>query len=739
MAKTLNQNERGERPNTPPAQKRTNMQKKKSHLSRSYDRKAYAAAKAAELASVKFSENIFPNLDVEEHRRALIESCINTNEIFKDNIADPSTKSGNDIRDYMFYNQLYFLAASQISKPSANGSLLPGIVGGLSMIAGAALVSEKFRNNLKDHVEDGLLKYVEPFKGSAPKLWATLNAKVESHPGCVSPESVAMKLLRYQKQAYDMIESGDASTKYVNSLLLKRTSELKQAADNMNIDWDQVIQMRDTLSRDMTVLQNDREQKYGHDFKDAACRDMDEQHTGLSDKIGGAQEWKCTSEYELPIDVKSAARKLVTYQKQLQEAVEGLHDSKDGDAISSKFSHLSGKTEDQYFASSIKQTAELKAYVEKVLHLDWNDVTDEYDKLNAAEYDKNAAIVKAYEKYVDPEHRSKDGAEYGKHNELYHSLRREGEQVRCPSNDAYENAKSAIRDHNLFMYYELPVDADSAGRCLKKYQQDAYENVRDIPTRHNYKHASMSSNEAYYMSNELCKQVKAASSILGFDWKKTIREYRKDVYKTILKDDKKSAIWKEISGGDIIANIPDSTITYIPQPNGPAKKEVRKLNYKERIASWDGAIYDSDGNPIPADSMIQVRDPYTKEEAKDIYTNLFSQYLSAKRQEAILQQTADETGKDVTADLLTIRSRLNDVNKRCDEVDKSLIDDHFSPKIIAEIRNEAMEFFNKREDGYSENYKKQYGSVELDESLAPPETEEESDYPRFTDSNQFSM
>lgn len=709
MAKELNQNGRGNRPQ--------NGGKKSNR----FDRNAYRAARTAEKVAIKVSDNLFPNLDVEHHRLALIESCINTNEIFKDNISDPSTKSGNDIRDYMFYNQLYFLAAAQISQPSENGSLLPGLVGALSMIAGAAIVNDDFRKNLKDHAEDALLKYVEPFKDSAPKLWQTINAKVESHPGCVSPESIAMKLLRYQKQAHDMVEEGKASTKYANNLLLKKTSELKQAANEMNIDWEQVIQMRDKLSADMTALQNDREQKYGSDYKERACNEMDSRSPGLSDKTGGASDWKSTCEWEAPIDVQSVAKRLVSYQKQLQEAVEELHESKDGDTISSKFSHLSGKTEDKYFASAIKEVAELKKYTEKVLGLDWDDVTDEYDRLNTSEYDKHANVIKAYEKYVDKENRDPNSPHYGEHNQKYHDERKSAMQPRCPSNEMYEKAKAAIREHNLFMYYELPVDADSAGRCLKKYQQDAYENVRDIPTRHNYKHASMSSNEAYYMSNELCKQVKAASAILDFDWKKTIREYRKDVYKTILKDDKKSAIWKEISGGDIIANIPENTITYIPQPNGPAKKEIKKLNYKERIASWDGTIYDSHGNQIPADSMIQVRDPYTKDEAKDVYTNLFSQYLNAKQQEAVLNQTASETGKDVSADLMRIHAKMDEVNKKCDEVDKSLIDDHFSPRIIAEIREEAMQFFKDRETGYTENYKKQYGDVVLDESLAPNE------------------
>jgi hypothetical protein len=169
MANDLNQ-KRGDRPQN----QRNNSVRKKTKtnmIDKSLNKSTMHVARAAEKASISINDNIFPGLTPEEHRLALIESCVNTDNIFTDHIDDPPEKASEDFKDYMFYSQLYFLAASQMMQPDETGSILPGIVGGLSMIAGAALMSDDFRKNMKQHVEDKLVKYVEPFKDSAPKLW----------------------------------------------------------------------------------------------------------------------------------------------------------------------------------------------------------------------------------------------------------------------------------------------------------------------------------------------------------------------------------------------------------------------------------------------------------------------------------------------------------------------------------------------------------------------------------------
>jgi len=762
MANSLNNNTRGEFPqnrNKSGTSKSFTNEDAREKKESAFDKAAYVAAMAGKGMAEKINTNLFPNLSADEHRLALIESCINTNAIFDDDIRDPASKSSKNIGDYMFYNQLYFMATAQLTQPGETGGLLPGLVGGLSMIAGAAFVSKDFRNNLKEHAEDSLLKFIEPFKETAPKLWHTIAAKVESHPGCVSPESIAIKLLRYQRQSAELVDKGEISSKFANSLLLKKTSELKQAAESMNIEWDDVIEMHSNLNRDLNNLDADRRFKYGDDFSHDACGEMDAKAEGLSIKTGGAKPWEPTEDWATPLDSQSLADKLIVYQHQLQDAIEDLHNKNDGDDINPKFAHLSGKSEDEYLASAIKEVAELKSYTEKVLGLDWNEVTDRYDELNKKDYDKWSKTTSTFEEYVDAPNRNKlnhDGTRnqhYGELNETYRQKREEianamrvaksagkyyeGESLpHCPSVTDYEEARSGIKEHNTFMYYELPVDTDSAGRCLKKYQQDAYENVRDISSRHNIKHSPMDSGNAYQTANSLCRQVRAASSILGFDWNKSIIEYRKDVFKTVLKDPSKSVIWKEIADKDIIANIPDHTITYIPQPNGPAEKQVRRLSYKERIDMWDGTLFDSSGNKLPDDSLVQVRNPYTEQEAMSAYLGLFKKTLDLQLTKTNLENVSSKTGKDVKKEIDAIDSKMTDIQSKYDDLNNSLLDDRFPVETLDKIRDTATAFLNKQRDKYvDESVRRNSGikpTVTLDEKLSPHDADE-SDYPSLED------
>lgn len=727
--------------------------KAKSFANKMTDVQASYVAHVAKKAFSPFNDNLFPNLSPEEHRAALIESCINTDEIFKDKITDPANKSASDIRDYMFYNQLYFLAAAQIMQSGSDGSFLPGLVGGLSMIAGAALISDDFRKNLKEHAQDTLLKYVEPFKDSSPKLWQHLSAQVESHPGCACPESIALKLLRYQRQAADMVNNGDCDVKYADDLLAKKTSELKAAADDMNIEWSDVVNMRNSLSEDMHNLQKSREHSFGVNWQSEAVNNMEAKEPGLSKKVGNAREWDNASDWSAPIDVASVANRLMVYQKELQEAVEQLHNKKDGDTIDPKYTHLAGKSEAEYFAAAIHEVAELKMYAKNVLDIKWDDVTREYDAMNRKEYDLSNGVLEDMKKYVVEDGLQKylpDGSEnpnFGKPNEEYfkafdawsenvrkQDLTGENIDIKRPPKLVdgriadFIKADDEIREHNKHMYYELPVDAASAGRCLKKYQQEAYECVRGLNNETIHKSNdghTVDSMQAYTLANDLCKNVRAAADILDFNWSDSVKAYRKDVYNTVLKNPSKGAIWKEIVDGDIITNIPKSTTTY-KTVAGHTVKEVKPLDRKEQIAAWDGAIYNTDGSRISDDVLMQVRNPYTKDEASKALYNLFVDDFKLQLQETNIRDSHEELVDGVKTlepkyqhQIDSINDERKDITKRRDDLLNAFSSDHFSPELIDEIKSNAMKWFEDAKNQMTGNKSNTKSDVELDESLAP--------------------
>lgn len=783
MANDLNR-QRGDRP-----QQRTAGQRVASGVIRggksaankansSIDKAAVRMARKAEKIVIPFNDNIFPNLSPEEHRLALIESCINTDEIFKDKITDPVEKSSDDIRDYMFYNQLYFLAAAQITQPDQTGSIIPGLVGGLSMIAGAALVSDDFRKNLKEHAQDSLLKYVEPFKDSAPKLWQHLSAQVESHPGSASPESIALKLLRYQRQAADLVESGEYNVKDADDLLAKKTSELRATAENMNVPWADVVRMRNSMAKDMDNLQRDREHSYGTDWQMKAANDLERKSSGLSEKVGNVRDWTEAKDWSAPIDTESVATRLMAYQKQLQESVEQLHAKADGDTVDSKYAHLAGKSEHEYFASAIEEVAELKSYAEKVLHIKWDDVTDLYNKMNQEEYDISNTKMEAAKGYTDKngEHHSyldedalykylPDGSEnpnFGKPNAFYEQKRKEYydalrqqemtgkamdiEKVPALTKDGriadYVAADAEIRTHNKRMYYELPVDAASAGRCLKKYQQEAYECVRGLTNESI--HEATDSSAAYSLANNLCKNVRAAADILKFNWTDSVKAYRKDVYNTVLKNPSKAAIWKEMVDGDVIANIPKTTTTYVTE-NGETKKEIKTLDRKKQIEAWDGVMYNSDGSRIKDDVLMQVRNPYTEDEASKALYNLFVDDFKLQLKETSIRDTHEETiEKMVDGNMVTettiepkyqrqidaIDDERKNIEKRRDELLNAFSSDNFSSDLITKIKDKAMTWFENAKDQMD----KANGvtpEAKLDESLSP----ENQEYPALPDNS----
>lgn len=693
---------------------------RKTYKNKPFDKAAKRAMNAAKKIAVPVNDNIFPGLSPERHRLALIESCINTDEIFTDKISDPPDKGSNDIRNYMFYNQLFFLASAQMLQPDATGSLLPGIVGGLSMIAAAAVMNDGFRKHLKEHAQDSLLKYVEPFKESTPKLWQKLSAQVESHPGCVSPESIALKLMRYQRQAYDMVNSGDCDAKFADDLLLKKTSELKAAADEMNINWADVIKMRNTMAKDMESLQNDRMELYGENWQQRSVDEMEMVSPGLSGKVGNARDWKETNDFVPPVDTDTVAIRLKVYQKELQEAVEELNSKQDGEPISSKYAHLAGKSESEYFAAYIKQVAGLKAYTESVLGASWDEVADKYDKINRAEYDVHNDKLSSIEKYVDEKNRERfmpDGSEnpdFGKPNDAYYEdlkaykeLKKSGADVeKMPKVGAdgkitdYANAYDAIDAHNRSMYYELPVDSESAGRCLKKYQQEAYGCVRGM---NDTVHEMSDSSKAYTLANDMCRNVRAAADILKFNWQDSIKAYRKDVYTTVLKNPGKSAIWSEMVNGDVITNIPKTCTTYRTDSNGRTKKEVRPLDPKEQINAWDGAMFKSDGSRVNDNTLMHIRNPYTEEEASKALYNLFVSDFKLQLQEAsIVEKHSQSDGDGKTKIEPKYQRKIDAINderegikKRRDELLNAFTSDHFSPDLIDRVEMTAMKWFEE--------------------------------------------
>ena len=648
----------------------------------------------AEKLGRKVNENIYPELTAEEHRIALIETCIKTDEIFSDNITDKPEAKTTQLQNYMFYNQLYFLAIAQMTQSGANGNMLEGLVGGLSMIAGAAIMNEDFRKNLKEHVEDALIKYVEPFKDSQPKLWQELSARVESHPGCESPEGIAIKLLRYQHQAAEAVSKG-ASTKEMNELLLKKTAELKGEADAANIPWSQVIQMRTALTNSLDTKEKDREAAYGKGWKNQVKMELNSKREGLGktvgiDKLSHAE----TKDWEAPIDTISVAKRLVSYQKQLQEAVEALHNSEEGFEMPPKFAHLKGKKEHELFESALSEVVKLKAYAEKTLDLDWSEITAEYDNLNKERYDIPSSMKRMYE---------------GRPSQT-DVIRLDG---KMPTETEYESAKEAIRRHNNFMHYELPVDADSAGRCLKKYQQDAFENVRDISERHNYGRKAMDSGSAYALADKLCQNVQVASKALGFDWTDTVTAYRKDVMKTVRKREDLSVIWRELSEGSVVTNIPENTTVYVLDENGKSQKVVKPLSKSEQIPAWDGAVFDASGNKLNATTLFQVRNPYTSDEATLAFTALMNERNAAELEK---KELLSQSGGKETPSILTVQQRLSDIDDRFSKMNRALISDRYTPNDILQIKQDAMAAYDEQIKQFTEMYEEKHG-IRLDEGL----------------------
>lgn len=647
---------------------------------------------------IKVDQNLFPSLDAEEHRIALIESCVKGDSIFSDKLTDKPEVKDTQLQNYMFYNQLYFMAMSQLMQPNEQGSLMVGLVGSLSMLAGAAIMNEDFRKNLKEHAEDALIKYVEPFKSKAPKLWQELSARVESHPGCESPEGIAIKLLRFQHQATEAVSNGK-STREVNKLLLKKTAELRNEAEVANISWDEIIRMRDDLANTMNRVDKDRQEAYGADWKNQTKMALNEKSDGLGEKVGIDKiSFSQTQDWELPVDTKSVARRLVAYQKQLQEAVEAVHNTEDANfEMPAKYAHLDGKKEHELFADALDEVAALKTYAEKVLKVKWSEVAAEYDQLNKNRYDKAGSVVRAYK------------GEEPHPNDIKFDV--------PPTESEYNAAEQAIKEHNNFMHYELPVDAASAGRCLKKYQQDAYENVRDISTRHNYKRKSMDSGAAYDLANKLCQNVQVASKILGFDWRDTVIAYRKDVFNTVEGDESKSVIWTEITDKSIQANIPRYTVTYERGKKGELEKKSVRLSKKESVAAWDGALFDSSGNKIKDNVLLQVRNPYVSDEATIAYTGLMNERNVINLEIEELQKSGGSS-----IDLYTAEQKLSDIEKRFDELEKALSSDGFTIDMLVKIKNDAMEAYDERIRGFAKKYG---GEVKLNESLCKDEMQKD--------------
>lgn len=744
-----------------------NGKKSAKKLNKSLDNKAVVVGKAINKLTFKpLNKNIYKDLTPEEHRLALIKSCVDGNSIFEDSYTDPPEKYAEDMKDYMFYQHLYLLAAAQMTQPSENGSLLPGLIGGLSMIAGAALFDERFRSNLVSHVEDKLQKYVEPFKDENPKLWHQLSAKVEAHPGCASPESIAIKLLRYQKQANNAVKSGVRTVKEVDDQLQNKCSELKSAASNMGIAWSDVVKLKNQMAKDLSVMDNI---KYGEQF-DSISSELNRDSDDLSD----------ASEFEIPIDIESAARKLMTYQNQLREAVNGLHEN---GVLPDKYADIAKPPvkESDVFASAINEVAELKFYTEKVLGLKWDDVATRYNEMNEAEYDRLNKNSNIYKECIDEANRQEilpDGSKnpnYGKvdmakYKKLKHDYNMQREAAArngqpmpygfpMVSMDGklhdFIEYDARMKEHNERMYYELPVDSKSAGRCLKKYQQDAYENVRHNPNRQHSERAYMSSNDAYALSNALCKNIKVASDVLKFDWKSTIREYRKDVYDTVRKDKSKRLIWSDMVNGDIIDNIQSTSVIYETDENGIVSKKTVPLSRQEQIAAWDGTLYDKNGNKIPDDKLMQIRNPYTEDDATNaLYATFINdlklelQIKSLREENTYLDDNGEEKIKpQVMREIITLENEQKDLQ----DYRKNLLDsfqaDHFPPELINKVKEKAEAWFddskeymrgdeNALDKNQTDKNQSKIPEVKLDESLLPAvygddEDENEFESPDF--------
>lgn len=750
------------------------------------NKSAMRVGRQVEKIIVPFNDNIFEGLDAEEHRKALIEACVNTDSIFDCHIDDPPEKDSMDLKDYMFYNQLYFLAASQIMHPDNTGSILPGIIGGLSMIAGAALVSDDFRKNLTQHAEDKLLKYVEPFKESAPKLWQQLSAHVESHPGCASPESVALKLLRYQRQAADKVASGELSSKKADDLLCKKVAELKAAAEEVNINWDDVVRRRDRMASDLETMENERKTFYGDNWKSEVKQKMDGKCEGWSEKTGfDDNEWSTAKGWSAPIDQHSVVERLMQYQDQLADVSSKIASGEPIDGA--KYEEFVGCTESECLVKMLDEVAQLKTFAEKTLGLKWDDIAKEYDTMNREEYDKYHTIKESYYPYIDPpnQHRflengqpnpdfAKPNAFYYKQKDKRDSMLRKQELTGEALDDipiipeiatveGFDNkrlvgliaADEKIREHNKRMYYELPVDAVSAGRCLKKYQQEAYSSVRGFHDKvHDYPSDSIDSTRAYDLANEMCKGVKVASDVLGFSWKDSIKAYRKDIYKSVMKHPSKSSIWKEMVDGDIVANIP-TNVTYYKTENGVTKKEVKTLSDEDALKAWDGVIYNSDGSRVDDNVLMRVRNPYTEDEASHALYSLFMEDFKLNLQKTAIKEShgtiatdengspvKDENGEDKVVfkeskyqrQIDSINDEISAVAKKRENLVSAFISDKFPHDMIENIERNAMKFFKEAKAQMeaggmrTENPEPSTDkSPILDESLAP--SDDSVEYP----------
>lgn len=722
-------------------------------INKALDKSALRLGRKAEKGMKVVNDNIFKGLTPEEHRKALIQSCVNTDNIFNDHLTDPPEKASDDFKDYMFYNQLYFLAAAQIMEPDETGSLLPGIVGGLSMIAGAALISDDFRKNLTQHIEDKLLQYVEPFKESAPKLWQQLSAHVESHPGCASPESVALKLLRYQKQAADHVSEGSLTSKEADDLLCKKVAELKAASDEVNISWDDVVSRRNQMAKDLDGMES-----WGAEMKNELCSKCD----GLAEKTGMYENnWRTAKSWSAPVDVDSVAERLMSYQDQMYDISKSLAA---GVPIGNKYKEFAGLNEAQCLTKMLDETAQLQRFATKTLNLKWEDVTDRYDKMNREKYDRLRDTKKSYYSFIDPpnQHKYLENGQLNEHfgepNDRYRALeakRKEMLRQQELTGKIVDNipfvpklkdgkiqglieADNAIREHNKRMYYELPVDANSAGRCLKKYQQEAYNSVRGAHDRvHDYaKNESIDSTMAYNIANDMCKNVKVASDALGFDWKDAIKGYRKDVYYSILEHPNKSSIWKEIVDDDVIANIPTSTTSYVTE-NGVTKKKITPLNHRQAIDAWDGVIYNSDGSRVDDNSLMRVRNPFTEDEASQALYGLFMDDFKLKLQKTTIEEehgmkangSDSVTFKDpkYQRQVDAINDEIDNVSKKRDNLVKAFTSDKFDASLIEKIQEKAMSWFEetKSQMASGKTDSKQTENVTLDESLAPSSDENE--------------
>lgn len=738
---------------------------------KSFEKSAKRVGRQVEKIIVPFNDNIFEGLNAEEHRRALIEACVNTDSIFENHIDDPPEKDSMDLKDYMFYNQLYFLAASQIMHPDDTGSMLPGIIGGLSMIAGAALVSDDFRKNLTQHAEDKLLKYVEPFKDSAPKLWQQLSTHVASHPGCASPESVALRLLRYQRQAADKVENGVLSSKEADDLLCKKVAELRAASEAVNIQWDDVIKRRNRLADDLTKIENERKSEYPLNWKSEVKQSMNERCEGWSEKTGfDNNEWSTAKNWSAPIDVHSVAERLMHYQDQLAEISTSIASGEPIDGI--KYKEFAGCSESECLTKMIDEATQLQKFAVNTLGLKWEDVTDEYDKMNRERYDELHGKKEAFYKYIDSpnQHRYLENGElnpnFAKPNAFYYeqaakrdAMLRQQEMTGkaidgipdVPNLDLVDGLKgkrlvglveadNKVREHNKRMYYEIPVDAASAGRCLKKYQQEAYGSVRGFHDKvHNYSSESIDSTRAYDLANEMCKSVKVASDALGFSWKDSVKAYRKDVYESVMEHPSKSSIWKEMVDGDIIANIPTNVTSYVTE-NGVTKKKITPLSQKEALKSWDGVIYNSDGSRVDDNLLMRVRNPFTEDEASHALYGLFMEDFKLKLQKTAIADahgTKSTDGSDKVTfkepkyqrQIDSINDEINNIAKRRENLVSAFISDKFPSDLIDRIEKNAMEWFQDAKNQMEAGGMKDKSHA-LDETLAPKENEE---YPALPD------